>query len=396
MRLIYVLLSPTYGMHQYTADLANRAVVGAFSRAGHADVHLVTTAGFPADRYHPGIKVHTPLVSRSTGFSPEGLRLGDLERTRRLIGTLASEQQPAVVHITGVHLWNIRLVQALVRSNIPVVHTLHDLRAHSDVRFGSLIPRWNGLVIRAGAHILVHGLRYRKELIATGLPDDRVTFVPLLHGFWGYDTHRDEAADDGLYAGELDSASVVRQNARVPIVLYFGRVESYKGVDTLLAAWTQSGAFAIAGRLVVAGLWAPALQPPDGLPGVEIRNRRIADHEGVELFKRAALLVLPYRDATQSALIGAAYQFGLPVIVTDTGALPEYVIPGRTGWVVPSGDPASLSSVLREALDDPTRRAQMGTAGREWYEAQRSAETETLMRLYEDLAARSEVGVHRR
>ena len=76
-------------------------------------------------------------------------------------------------------------------------------------------------------------------------------------------------------------------------------------------------------------------------PGVELRDRRIADDEAEALFRSAAVLVLPYRDATQSALVAAAYAFGVPVIVTDVGALPEYVVrcdrPGETGWVVPAG-----------------------------------------------------------
>jgi glycosyltransferase involved in cell wall biosynthesis len=50
-------------------------------------------------------------------------------------------------------------------------------------------------------------------------------------------------------------------------------------------------------------------------------------------------LVLPYRDATQSALVAHAYFFRKPAIVTRTGALPEYVVEGETGWVVPRADP---------------------------------------------------------
>jgi len=81
------------------------------------------------------------------------------------------------------------------------------------------------------------------------------------------------------------------------------------------------------------------------------------------LFRSACLLVLPYRDATQSALVAAAYTFGLPVIVTDTGALAEYVVEGETGWIVPPGDARALASALRAALADPGRLSAMGLAG---------------------------------
>ena len=69
MRLCYVLLSPTFGMHQYTADIANR-----MANAGH-EVHLVTTRRYPPDRYAPGVTVHTPVGERNTGLSLDALSL---------------------------------------------------------------------------------------------------------------------------------------------------------------------------------------------------------------------------------------------------------------------------------------------------------------------------------
>ena len=120
-------------------------------------------------------------------------------------------------------------------------------------------------------------------------------------------------------------------------------------------------------------------------PGVELRDRRIADDEAEALFRSAAVLVLPYRDATQSALVAAAYAFGVPVIVTDAGALPEYVVagatgPGETGWVVPAGDAGALAAALREALADPARLRRMGAAGRAWFAARRAEEQVALGR----------------
>ena len=53
--------------------------------------------------------------------------------------------------------------------------------------------------------------------------------------------------------------------------------------------------------------------------GVEVRDRTIGDEEALALFRGAALLVLPYRDATQSALIAAAARLGVPSLVTRDG-----------------------------------------------------------------------------
>jgi glycosyltransferase involved in cell wall biosynthesis len=119
--------------------------------------------------------------------------------------------------------------------------------------------------------------------------------------------------------------------------------------------------------------------------GVQVLDRLIDDGEALHLFRRCGLLVLPYRDATQSALVAAAYFFHKPVIVTRVGALPEVVEQGRTGWIVPPEDPVALAACLDEALANPRRLAQMGRNGRAWYDEQRTQEWEALLAMYRSL-----------
>ncbi len=170
-------------------------------------------------------------------------------------------------------------------------------------------------------------------------------------------------------------------------------MERYKGIDTLLEAWTRlglvargrpgyEGPYAGGSCLILAGRLADGLTLPTLPPRVELRNRQITDAEALDLFADAALLVLPYRDATQSALVAAAARLGVPSLVTRTGALPEYVIPGATGWVVPPGDPEALSQALAEALGDPERLVQTGRAAHAWYREARSQELAALAALY--------------
>jgi len=98
------------------------------------------------------------------------------------------------------------------------------------------------------------------------------------------------------------------------------------------------------------------------------------------------LVVLPYIDASQSALIAAAYYFHKPVIVTRTGALPEYVREGETGFVVEPDHPAALARCLERVLDDPVRLERMGAAGRAWYEIHRKEQEAVLQEIYTRLA----------
>ena len=121
MHLTYVLLSPTFGMHQYTADLANRAAQGSGIRdqepgvgareatggllaAGHR-VQLVTTTTLPRDRYSPAVAIHTPVTTHGTGFSREGL---DIAAYRRVLASVLSvvscQVSDGVIQASGVTL----------------------------------------------------------------------------------------------------------------------------------------------------------------------------------------------------------------------------------------------------------------------------------------------------
>jgi glycosyltransferase involved in cell wall biosynthesis len=367
LHITYVLLSPTFGMHQYTADLANR-----MAAAGH-QVQLVTTTLVPRDRYSPQVQITAPVIIEGTGFSAQGLHAADLATILAAPALHATD----LVHITGVHLWNVPLVWALRRRRLPVVHTLHDLDPHHGVRFAPLIRLWNREIVRSATHILVHGRRYRAQLIAGGLHPARVTAVPLLHGFWGF------GRGDAPAEMAFDEQRCPADTARGPTALFFGRIEQYKGIDILLAAWRQACAAGMVARLVIAGPLAGDVVLPSRPAGVELRDRRIDDTEALALFSSADLLVLPYRDATQSALIAAAYSCRRPVLVTRTGALAEYVIEDQTGWVVPPGDVSALAVALQDALADSYRLERMGAAGRTWYDEQRPAEWRVLVAMYQ-------------
>jgi glycosyltransferase involved in cell wall biosynthesis len=352
-------------MHQYAADAANH-----MTRAGH-DVHLVTTTRLPRDRYHPNITIHTSVRTTGTGLSIESLRLCDLKNAQRVTCDL----QPNVVHFTGPHLWNVPFLRALRRAGIPTVHTLHDLDPHSGTVYGRLLYIWNRMVLRLADHVLVHGACYRQRLLSMGLPPERVTMTPLVHLFLGFD-NVDVARD------------LARDVVYEPWALFFGRLARYKGVDRLLAACARGDGFKGDGsRLVLAGPGSLAALWMEPLPShVQVRSRLIGDEESLDLFRSCGLLVLPYVDATQSALIAAAYFFHKPVVVTRAGALPEYVQEGHTGWLVEPGDVAGLRACLAEALSDPARLARMGAAGRAQYDAWWHLERETLLSLYERVA----------
>lgn len=376
MRICYVILSPTFGMHQYTADLANRAA-GSYDGDGQspAEVTVIAPLGMPHTRYAPRVTVKATTQINGTGFKLSNLSLRGLRQVYDVIVAA----RPDVVHFTGPHIWNPLLLWLLRRAGYPTVHTLHDLDPHSGSGYGQLLYPWNNAIKRFADHILVHSQGYRARLTTEGIAARRVTHVPLLHLFVNY-------ASEKLLSEQVAQQRLPQADVNDPFALFFARLEPYKGVEVLLEAMRRLHAQSAEPRLraVIAGKGDDQPWMADPLPpNVELRNRLIDDPEAIDLFSRCGVVVLPYLDATQSALIAAAYYFGKPVIVTRVGALPEYVSDGETGWLIDPRDPQGLARCLQVAFRDPAHLARMGQAGRLWYETQRQFERRTLSLMYE-------------
>jgi glycosyltransferase involved in cell wall biosynthesis len=209
--------------------------------------------------------------------------------------------------------------------------------------------------------------------LETGTLSSRVSQAPLTHLFVSY------ALESWLRQSQI----TVQYE---PWALFMGRIEYYKGIDTLLMAARRIGV-----TVVIAGPGRSGAVINESIPpNIIVRNELISDRDAIDLFCRCGLLVLPYIEASQSALVAAAYFFRKPVVVTQVGALPEYVIDGDTGWVVPPNDPQVLADALQVAMADPGRLKTMGRAGRSWYEDHRLVETETLLKMYSSVARRGQ------
>ena len=366
MRICYVALSPTFGIQQYTADLANQ-IAGALENDTARDwpVTVITNRRVPRDRYAPQLGVQPIVDIAGTGLQKTNFNLRGFGGVYRAIRAV----RPDVVHFTGPHVWNPILLLRLKQAGIKTVHTIHDLDPHSGTGYGRLLYIWNNLILRWADHILVHGRLFRERLVQRGLSEARVSCIPLLHLFLSYET-------------EAALRKTPPEVTREPFALFFARIEAYKGLDTLFEAMRRLNSHTGV-RAIVAGKGHLQHAVPEN---VEVHNRLLGDAEAVELFSRCSLVVLPYHDATQSALIGAAYFFRKPVVVTRTGALPEYVSEGVTGWIIEPGNAQALAERLSTIIDDSERLLQMGEAGQTWYEAQYRNERPALTQLYECVA----------
>jgi glycosyltransferase involved in cell wall biosynthesis len=156
-----------------------------------------------------------------------------------------------------------------------------------------------------------------------------------------------------LYA-DIDELPIVGAQATrsVPHILFFGNIRRYKGLDVLLRSLGLVQR-EIEFRATIAGEFYVDAQPLRAMArelGIDARltwsDRYIPNEEVPSLFRSANLVVLPYTDATQSGVVPLAYQFGVPVIASRVGGLPQVVEDGVSGRLVPPGDPSALAAAI--------------------------------------------------
>ena len=318
----------------------DHALSAALARAG-ADVTLVTGPFAHGDV--PRIRSHSPYAvdERFYRWSPaRGRRVArlaqhvpDMLRYRARGADVVHFQWLPVQALDGLLLPRVR----------PRLLTAHDVLPR-EPRPGQLRGQ-KRLYERMDA-IVVHSEHGRRRLIEeAGVAAERIEVIP--HGAF---THLAELPPSEL-PRELRDA-----DAGEPVVLLFGLLRPYKGLDVLLDAWRGvTGA-----RLWVVGRPFGVELPQDPPPGVTFVPRFVSDAEVAALFRRADVAVLPYREIDQSGVLFTALAFGTPLVLSDVGGFPEI----DAAEHVPAGDPQALRDALQRLVGDPQRREELAAASR--------------------------------
>jgi glycosyltransferase involved in cell wall biosynthesis len=186
-----------------------------------------------------------------------------------------------------------------------------------------------------------------------GLDPSHVRVIP--HGAFDYLTRLPE---EKPLPTELEGAEG-------PVILFFGLLRPYKGLDLLIKAFAEvKGAeLWIVGnpRMDIAPLRAAAQAAPGR---VRFVTRFIEDAEIPAIFRRADLVALPYRDVEHSGVLYTGLAFGKPMVLAAVGGFPEVAATGAA-HLVPAGDAAALAAALSELTADPAARERLAAAARE-------------------------------
>jgi glycosyltransferase involved in cell wall biosynthesis len=260
--------------------------------------------------------------------------------------------EPDIIHIQVDYDYRIFLTLAGLW-HVPCVDTVHDAQPHlGEYKSYSRKPDWQirHLTRRHAKHFIIHGEAIKNRFCRENqIAPERVSVIP--HPAYE------------LYRRFEDPRIVQTRNE----VLFFGRIWQYKGLDLfiqaepLVSAAIPNVKFLIAGQGQDLGPYRAMMAHPERF---EIYNRFLTDPEVTRLFQRAALVVAPYREASQSGVVTIACALGRPVIVTNVGSLTEVVRDNETGLVVPPNDPTALAEAIVRLLRDHDLRHKMGQLAR--------------------------------
>jgi glycosyltransferase involved in cell wall biosynthesis len=223
----------------------------------------------------------------------------------------------------------------------PVVLTVHNVLCHDRSALYKLASRF---LFKLGDHFIVHTPLNRSQLSTHyGIPLQKISVIA--HGRLDFQV-----------PSSVDRAAIRRQLGFKPqhrVILFFGAIRSYKGLDTALNAFGSVLRHHPTARLLIAGKlwekWAPYAKLIEKLAisdSVVTHLNYIHSGDVHRYFCAADLVVLPYHHFDSQSGVGAtAVAFQKPMIVSNVGGLPELV--GERRRIVTPGDPAALAEAIR-------------------------------------------------
>jgi glycosyltransferase involved in cell wall biosynthesis len=325
----------------------DHALAAALARLG-ADVRLLTSSfayGEPpaADGYVRDERFYRHAIG------PAGSRLRALSKRAEHPLDMLAYRRRADADIVHFEWLTVPRLDLRLLPTRPTVLTIHDPLERERT------PLPAAAFTRVDA-IVVHSEFARERVIAEhGLAPERVHVIR--HGALG--------TGEGFPLPTNEKPSRVPSELRdtgEPVVLSYGLIRPYKGINPLLEAWRGiSGAqLWIVGRPMMNLAALESALPP----GAKIVPRFVSPAEEAALFRRADIVVLPYERSERfgfSGVLATALGHGKAIVLSDVGGLAEVASAGAATLVAP-GDPQALRSELERLLGDPDARAQLAAA----------------------------------
>jgi glycosyltransferase involved in cell wall biosynthesis len=317
---------------------------------------FVVTILWPRDLPHhewiEGIEVlRFPMITpRSDLRTSLKFQLSRVKTLQKIVGAL-KERRADIVHIQCASSNAMYAMWSADQLGLPLVYSTHGER--SLFRSGPFLDsQWmeRGLkqVARRADHLSACSRSTLRELQSfAGIETDKATSVIY----------------NGVEEGEWSGVSP-HQNER-PYVLSLGRFVAKKGFDVLLRAWSEAKINDF--DLILAGDGEENARLRELAAQLKLSNLHFfgkANREQVaSLFLGCQFFVLPSLLEPQGIVLLEAMRAGKAVVASDVDGVPETVVDGETGHLVPPGDVSALADALQKMSASPSVRTRLGAAG---------------------------------
>ena len=300
---------------------------------------------------------------------------------RRSMNALLSEQAVDIAHL---HIYYGRLtasiLEPLVARDIPLVQTLHEYKlicpVYTCLREGQSCEAcegrkfWKSISYRCKGDSLQRSMAAGVEAYVSKAlgSHDAISHFIAVSNFQRQRMLANDICEPGRIStvhNFVDPASLRPLVEAGKYALYFGRLEKLKGIDTMLAAAKRMPGVTL--KIVGSGAYKEACAARirnDALDNVELLDFQ----GGEQLFdtiRGSFCTILPaewYENCPMSILESLA--LGKAVVGTDIGGIPELIVDGEDGFVVPVGDDHALADAIQRLAGDAALAQAMGEAGR--------------------------------
>jgi glycosyltransferase involved in cell wall biosynthesis len=246
-----------------------------------------------------------------------------------------AKEKPRVIHILNFHPWMILLYLAKPFYRFRIICSSQDNPFGPKEKNPPLMNLIERFLIRNADKVIVYS-----GLVAHGLVGHiakEIVVMPL--GIY--------PQVYGEFEKKFDSTGTLN-------ILFFGRIEPYKGVDVLINAYEilknkgEDALLTVAGG----GYLSPELARTAEEAGIILKNYWLSNAELGSLIKAADVIVAPYKEATQSGIVMIAISYLTPLIVTNVGSLPDYIEDGNNGFIIEPNDPLALAASIEKFIRD--------------------------------------------
>lgn len=251
-----------------------------------------------------------------------------------------------------IHWWNpffaiayIPIILCLKKKYMVCV-CCNNVMPHDKMPFSKILTKQ----ILNKAHIFIIHSKDEEKVFNRLVPNKKIYFTTVCPNLnvIGEEKYTKETARKKLHIQNYEH-----------IILFFGFVRKYKGLQYLLKAMPDVIKKVADVKLLIIGEfyedkneYIDLIEKNNLQENVFINEEFVPDEEVEVYFKAADVTILPYVSATTSGVIQTAYQYGCPVIASNVGGLPEAIENGKTGYLLEPRDSWNLARKIEQFFEE--------------------------------------------